>query len=249
VDLGLYGKVALVTGATKGIGRAVVEGLLQEGAFVVAVARTAADLEALRSGREEEVATLALDVTEPGAAEKAVAFAEERMGGLDILVNNAGRAHPGPFAKLTDADWQADIDVKLFQQIRFSRAAIPAMERRGGGRIINVNAVFGKQPDKTYFATSVNRAACIALTRTLAKELGPKRILVNSVNVGFAHSGQWEGRDEAFFRSMVERWEVPLGRFGEAREVADVILFLASERASYVTGASIEVDGGMARFL
>jgi 3-oxoacyl-[acyl-carrier protein] reductase len=249
MELGLGDKVVLVTGGTKGIGRATVEAFLAEGARVFAVARREEELRALAAGREDRLGYAALDVTVDGAAEAAVAAVEERFGGLDVLVNNAGRAHPGPFLRLTDQDWREDLDVKLFQMIRFSRAAYPAFMRRGGGRIVNVNAVFGKQPDRTYFATSVNRAACLSLTRTLAKEFGPDRILVNSVNIGFVYSGQWEGRDETFFADLVARYDVPLGRFGEPEEAARVIVFLASAAASYVTGTSVEVDGGMAKYL
>lgn len=249
MKLGLEGKAALVTGGTKGIGRAVVEALLEEGAVVLAVARKEDELTSLiRELGSPHLHTAAGDVTLPEDAPRLVEMAEEAMGGLDILVANAGRAHPGSFEGLSDEDWHHDLDVKLFHQMRFARAAIPAMRRRGGGHIVNVNAVFGRQIEPRFFATTVNRSACAAFTRALAKEVAGDGILVNAVNIGFVESGQWEGRP-GIEDEILSKYPVPLGRFGRAREAADMIVFLASERASYITGASVEVDGGLAQYL
>lgn len=193
----------------------------------------------------------------PGQVPDFVARSAEALGGIDILVNNAGGAHPGDFETLSDDDWRADLDVKLFSMIRCSRAVVPHMRGRGGGRIININAVYGRYPDPTFFATSVNRAACLSFTKTLAIQLAPENILVNSVNVGLVVTPQWRSihrrrapdiSEEEFFRQMASK-EVPLGRFGRPDEVAGIVVFLASERASYITGASVDVAGGMGKYV
>jgi len=258
IDLG--GKRALVTGGSKGIGLAIADELVQLGASVVICSRHGDELEAaaeeLRAGGGTVHARVA-DVTAPHEVEALVRDAAEALGGLDVLVNNAGRAHPGTFETLTDEDWQADLDVKLFSMIRCSREAVPHLRAAGGGRIVNVNAVYGRYPDPTFFATSVNRAACQSFTKTLAIELAPSGILVNSVNIGFVVTPQWrhiheqrapELPEEEFFDAFAAA-EVPLGRFGRPDEVSGVVAFLASDRSSYITGASIDVAGGMGRYV
>ncbi|MGH9098820.1 MAG: SDR family oxidoreductase, partial [Acidimicrobiales bacterium] len=183
--------------------------------------------------------------------------AAEALGGIDILVNNAGGAHPGSFETLSDEDWKHDIDVKLLSQVRCTRAALAHLRASGAPRVVNVNAVFAKYPDPAFFATSVNRAACVSLTKVLAQELGSEGILVNSVNIGFVVTSQWERihhrlspetSAEEYFASLASR-EVPLGRFGRVDEVSGVVAFLASDRASYVTGAMVDVAGGLGRYL
>jgi 3-oxoacyl-[acyl-carrier protein] reductase len=256
----LAGKRALVTGGSKGIGRAIADELVQLGASVAICSRHRDELEAaaeeLRAGGGT-VHALVADVTDPRQVEELVQGAAEALGGLDVLVNNAGRAHPGSFERLTDADWQDDLDVKLFSMIRCSREALPHLRAAGGGRIVNVNAVFGRYPDPTFFATSVNRAACQSFTKTLALELAPSGILVNSVNIGFVVTPQWkhiherqapELPEEEFFQRVAAA-EVPLGRFGRPDEVSGIVAFLASDRSSYITGASIDVAGGMGRYV
>ena len=186
-----------------------------------------------------------------------IAGAAEAFGGLDILVNNAGASHPGNFETLSDEDWQSDLDVKLFSQIRCTRAALPHLRASEAARVVNVNAVYAKYPDPAFFATGVNRAACLSLTKNLAVEFGPDGILVNSVNIGFVVTPQWENirrkrapgqpRDE-FFQAWADR-EVPLGRFGDVTEVSGIVAFLVSDRASYMTGASIDVSGGMGKYV
>ncbi|MFO7246287.1 MAG: SDR family oxidoreductase [Thermaerobacter sp.] len=262
MDLGLRDRVVIVTGGSAGIGLATVETFAREGARVAACARDLERLQAavepIRSATGAEIMTLACDVTRPDQVEAMVRQVVDRWGGVDVLVNNAGRAVPGGFEQLTDADWQADLEVKLFSQIRCSRAVLPHFKARGRGSIVNVNAIFGKQPDRYFFATSVNRAACIALTKTLAREAAAYGVRVNSVNIGFVVSAQWENirkrrapdlEPEAFFAQFVKDWDVPLGRFGQPEEAAAAIVFLASDRASYITGAVLDVDGGMARYL
>ncbi len=260
MELGLTGRRAVVTGGSKGIGLAVAHELVGEGVAVALCARNADEVQAaaaeLRTAGGTVHAEVA-DVTDPAAVTAFLDGAAGALGGIDILVNNAGAAHPGSFETLTDEDWQGDIDVKLFSQIRCSRAALPHLRGSAAARIININAIYARQPDPTFFATTVNRAACLNLSKALAIQLGPENILVNSVNIGFVVTPQWdrirqrrapELSPEAFFTSMA-RAEVPLGRFGDVGEVSGIVAFLASDRASYLTGTSIDVAGGMGRYV
>jgi 3-oxoacyl-[acyl-carrier protein] reductase len=265
MELGLAGRRAVVTGGTKGIGRAVVEELLGEGASVAFCARHADEVKEaeseLRDASADRERTRAYgftaDVTLAEDVRRFVEEAARALGGLDVLVNNAGAAHPGNFETLSDEDWQHDLDVKLFSQIRCTRAALPHLRRSPAPRIVNVNAVYGKYPDPSFFATTVNRAACLNLTKVLAQEFGPEGILVNSVNIGFVVTPQWEEirnrrapdlAAEEFFSGLAKA-EVPLGRFGGVDEVSGVVAFLASDRASYVTGAMVDVAGGMGKYV
>ncbi|HEY7280433.1 MAG TPA: SDR family oxidoreductase [Actinomycetota bacterium] len=260
MDLGLTGRAAIVTGGSKGLGHAIARELAVEGADVAICARHEDELAAsageLRSTGRNVHAQVA-DVTDPEQVRDFVARSADALGGVDILVNNAGRAHPGTFETLTDEDWRDDLDVKLFSMIRCTREVLGHMRARGGGRVININAIYGRSPDPAFFATSVNRAACLSLTKTLAQQLAPDGILVNSVNIGFVLTPQWENIRrrrapelslEEFSQGMA-RADVPLGRFGRAEEVAGLVAFLAGERASYITGASIDVAGGMGKYV
>lgn len=260
MTLGLEGRKAIVTGGSKGLGRAIATGLAEAGCDVAICARDQEEVQ--RAGKELQehghaVFAKVADVTDPDQVQDFVAQAAGALGGIDILVNNAGRARPGTFATLTDQDWKEDLDVKLFSMIRCSRAVLPHMRAAGGGRIININAVQAKSPDPKFFATSVNRAACLAFTKTLSMELAADNILVNGVNVGFIETPQWANihqhrapdlSREEFFSKMAEG-EIPLGRFGQPQEVAPLVVFLAGDMAGYITGASIDVAGGMGRFL
>jgi 3-oxoacyl-[acyl-carrier protein] reductase len=261
MDLGLSGRRAVVTGGTKGIGRAVVTELLAEGVQVAFCARNHADVKAaeeeLSGTHGASITGWAADVTDPDAVQRFVDDAAGVLGGLDVLVNNAGAAHPGNFESLSDEDWRADLDVKLFSQIRCTRAALPYLRRSSAPRVINVNAVYARYPDPAFFATTVNRAACLNLTKVLAQQYGPEGILVNSVNIGFVVTAQWENirrrrapdkTAEEFFAELASA-EIPLGRFGTAEEVSGLIAFLASDRGSYITGASIDVAGGMGKYV
>jgi 3-oxoacyl-[acyl-carrier protein] reductase len=260
MDLGLGGRGAVVTGGSRGLGRAIAEELAAEGANVAICARNRDEVEAAVDELRAHGTTVhgqVADVRDPGDVQAFIGASADALGGIDVLVNNAGRAHPGDFDSLGDDDWHADLDVKLFAMIRCSREAIPHMRSRGKGRIININAVLGKYPDPSFFATSVNRAACLAFTKALSMQLGPDNVLVNSVNIGYVRTSQWDDiherrapdapREEFFQQAMAG--EVPLGRFGEPEEVAALVAFLASDRASYITGASIDVAGGWGRYL
>jgi NAD(P)-dependent dehydrogenase (short-subunit alcohol dehydrogenase family) len=259
VDLGLAGKKAIVTGASRGLGQAIAAELAAEGVDLAVCARNGDELEAAAEAFRRQGVTVhaqAADVTKEEDVRDFVAASAATLGGLDILVNNAGRAHPGDFESLSDEDWRADLDVKLFSMIRFTREALAHLRARGGGRIVNINAILGRSPDPKLFATSVNRAACISLSKALAIELGPDNIRVNSVNIGSVLTANWrnihqkqapEVPEEEFFRRLASE-TVPLGRFGQPEEVAAVVAFLVSDRASYVTGASVDVAGGAGRY-
>jgi 3-oxoacyl-[acyl-carrier protein] reductase len=260
MDLGLAGRRAVVTGGSKGIGLEVASELAREGAAVSICARNADEvasaatqLRALGGDVHDQV----VDVTDPAQVTDYITAAAAALGGIDILVNNAGAAHPGTFSTLTDEDWHGDLDVKLFSQIRCTRAALPHLRESSAPRVVNINAVYAKYPDPAFFATTVNRAACLNLNKALALEFGPEGILVNSVNIGFVVTPQWENirnkrapelsQDEFFSRWAAA--EVPLGRFGDVAEVSGIVTFLASDRASYITGASIDVAGGMGKYV
>jgi NAD(P)-dependent dehydrogenase (short-subunit alcohol dehydrogenase family) len=178
----------------------------------------------------------------------------QRFGRIDVVVNNAGGTGQSAFDAVDDAAWAHDIEIKVMAQVRTTRAAIPHMKKQGGGRIINLNMVGAKQPGAAMFPTTVSRAAGLALTKGLSKELAASNILVNAVAVGKIKSMQQERRAKRDGLSVEEHYAktgktVPLGRMGEAEEVANVIAFLASDAASYVTGTCINVDGGLSGVL
>ncbi|MET0385343.1 MAG: SDR family oxidoreductase [Polyangiales bacterium] len=254
MELGLKGKVAAVTGGSDGIGKATALRLASEGAKVAICARRAdvlhAAAEDIRKRSGGEVLEVVADVTVLADIERFIATTVEKLGGLDILVNNAGTANARRFEDADDALWHADLDLKLHAAVRTSRAAVPHLKQRGQGRIINVTTWSGKQPGAHSLPTSVSRAAGIAFTKALSKDLAEYRILVNTVCVGTIKSGQQARAAERKGQPVDEYYAqlgagIPLRRVGESEEVAQVITFLASEAASYVTGTSINVDGGV----
>jgi 3-oxoacyl-[acyl-carrier protein] reductase len=251
LELGLKGKVAIVTGGSEGLGRACAERFASEGVGVAICARRTEPLERaakeIQSATGAEVLAMPTDVTRSEAVEAFVAATVARFGGVDILVNNAGTSAAAGFEAVDDRAWQADIDLKLIAAIRFCRLVIPHMRRRGGGRIINVTTVGGKAPAARSLPTSVTRAAGINLTKSLATEYAADKILVNTICLGLVKSKQWERRAkgdlDGYYVEAARR--VPLGRVAEAAEFADLVAFLASERAAYITGTAINFDGGM----
>ena len=257
MDLGLTGKVAIVTGASQGIGQATVLRLASEGALVVACARGRERLDATvaqvreAGGRAHAVSA---DVSRPEAATGLVDEALKAFGRIDILVNNAGTSATGAFESVTDEAWQADLDLKLFGAIRLIRAAVPHMRQQRGGRIVNVSNIGAKEPAAGSLPTTVSRAAGLAMTKALSKEFAPEGILVNTVCIGLIRAGQHErsaarrGIDvEELYQTMGRN--IPLGRVGRAEEAANVIAFLVSEAASFVTGTSVNLDGGASAVL
>jgi 3-oxoacyl-[acyl-carrier protein] reductase len=251
LELGLGGKVVIVTGGSEGLGRAAAERFAREGARVAICARRKDVLEraadGIRKATGGEVLAQPADVTQAADIETFVNAVVARFNGVDILVNNAGTSSAAAFAAVDDAAWQRDFDLKVMGAIRFCRLVIPLMKQRGGGRIINVTTVGGKAPAARALPTSLTRAAGINLTKSLANEHAPDRILVNTICLGLVKSAQWERRAkgdlEGYYREAAKR--VPVGRVGEADEFADLVAFLASERAGYITGTAINFDGGM----
>ena len=253
MELGLKGKVAVVTGSSEGIGKATAIRLALEGAKVAICARRAEPLEKVADEIRRQggaVFAHATDMTKAADIERFMKAVMDHYGRIDILVNNAGSSVRGPFERVDDGTWQQDLDLKLFGAIRASRLVIPHMKKQGGGRIINISTIAGKQPGPASVPTSVSRAAGLALTKAMSKEYAAHNILVNAVCIGKIKSGQHERRiareklvPAEYYAKVSE--EIPLGRVGEAMEVANVIAFLVSDAASYVTGSSIHLDGGM----
>lgn len=257
MDLGLKDKVAIVTGGSEGIGRATAQSLGREGARVVVCARREEVLtraaEDIAEATGAEIVPVRVDVRNADEIETLIRSTVERFGRLDILVNNAGVSSTGDFQELTDEVWQADLDLKLFAAIRASRAAVPHLKAAGGGSIVNLLNLAAKQPGPRSMPTSVSRAAGMALMKALSKELAPHNIRVNGINIGLIKSGQhertWRNTDsqtslEDFYVQFAKRAAIPLGRLGEADEVGDLIAFLCSARGAFISGVSINMDGG-----
>lgn len=254
MDLGLTGKVAMVTGGSEGLGRAVCRALVAEGARVALCARGAERLEATAADLRAaggDVLDVVADVTEPDAVKAFADATRSQFGRIDVLVNNAGRASAMLLANSTDADFHEDLELKVMGPVRLSRLVLPDL-RRTRGSIVNVLAVAGKAPGPGSTPTSVSRAAGLALTKALSKELGAAGVRVNAVLVGFIESAQWEHHAAAsgvavdsLYAEIAREMDIPLGRVGTAEEFADLVTYLASERASYVSGTGINVDGGV----
>jgi len=256
MEIRLDGRVAVITGASAGLGLAMAQRFAASGAAVAMLARRPDVLEAAEAtaaaGARGKVRAYSCDVTNGSKVESTVAAIEREFGRIDILVNNAGSSMRGPFETLTDAMWQQDFDLKLFAAIRLIRMVWPGMKARRWGRIVNVLNIGAKAPPAAGAPTAVTRAAGLALTKVLAGEGAPHNILVNALHVGIIDSEQWTRRHKNEAANIpYEQWkaergrkEVPLGRLGEAEEFANMACFLVSEQASYVTGTSINVDGG-----
>ncbi len=259
MELGLHGRVAIVTGGSKGIGRACAAGLAAEGCRLVLCARGAAALEraaeALRA-KGAEVLTVAADLAEPAAAGRVVDAAVERFGRLDVLVNNAGAIRGGGFLGTPAEQWADDWRLKILGYVRMAQAAIPAMRVRRWGRIINVIGTAARNPTVDYMAGGIANAGLINFTRALADLGAPDQILVTAVSPGATATERWDGlvaqRAQAqgkapeALRAELDRAQ-PLGRIGRPEDVADLVVFLASERAGFLTGVAITVDGGASR--
>ena len=256
MDYGLKNRVSLVTGGSEGIGRATAGLLAAEGSRVAICARRPDVLEAaaedIRRSTEAEVLAIPTDLRDSDSVDNLIATINDTWGGVDVLVNNAGISSAMPFDQLTDDALLADMQLKLFGWMRTIRGVLPHMKEQRWGRIINMTALAAKAPAASSYPSSVSRAAGVALTKALSKELAPHNILVNTVLIGLIKAGQHEHRWEANpnGQTLDERYaemgkNVPLGRVGESEEAANLITFLASERASFITGVAINMDGGL----
>lgn len=254
MDLGLTDKVAVVTGSSRGIGKAIATGLAAEGCRVTLCARDAEVLERtaaeLRATGAQVLAVIA-DVGKPEDPARVVEETMRAFGRIDILVNNVGGARTaGPFLETADTAWQTAVDLNVLAAVRFSRLVVPEMQKVGGGVIISISSIWGRETGGTATYNAV-KAAEISLAKSLARELAPLNIRVNSVAPGSISfpGGSWDRRlqaDPEGITAFMKR-EIPSGRFGKPEEVADVVVFLCSERASWVTGACLNVDGGQSR--
>jgi 3-oxoacyl-[acyl-carrier protein] reductase len=256
MDLGLEGKVAMVTGSSRGLGLASATALLTEGCRVVVCARSgerlAAAADALRqlAGDETRVTSVVADLSTPHGAADVVSRAVEVYGGLDILINNVGLARGTTIVDTSDAEWSEALDQTLFPAIRASRLAVPHMRRRGGGAIVMIASIWGRESGGRMTYNAV-KAAEISLAKSLAQQLARDNIRVNSVAPGSISfpGGSWfkrEQEDPVGIAEFVER-ELPFGRFGRPEEVGSVVAFLASPRASWMSGACVPVDGCQSR--
>lgn len=259
-DLGLKNKVVLITGGSDGLGRATAKRFALEGAKVVICARRADHLlqaeddiikevsEYLGQDSKTEVVGYPADVTDAEDCLKLVSNATSKFGGIDFLINNAGASAAESLEKLDEAEWLADFHLKVMSAVRLSKLVIPFMRKRGGGCIINASIGGGKAPAACSLPTSVMRSAGLNLTKSLANEFASEQIRVNAVCIGLIKSMQWVRRagnkdPRELYDEMAKR--VPLGRVGEAEEYADLVAFLCSERATFITGTAINLDGGM----
>ena len=261
MDLGLQDKVAIITGGSDGIGKAAALSMSKEGANVVIVARGQEMLdqaaEEIRAATEGVVVPISADVTGSDTAERVVQTTLDRFGRLDILVNNAGTSMAKGFEQVSQEDWEFDFELKVWGAVRLIQKSIPEMRKVGGGRIINVTNLGGRTPGANSMPTSISRAAGIAITKGLSKDLAQDNILVSTVCIGLIKSGQHRRRYEArlqtepglgedlFYDQLAQGRSVPIGRVGEPEEAGDVIAFLASDRASYLTGIAVNIDGGV----
>lgn len=250
LDLELKGKVAIVTGGSEGLGRAAAEKLAREGVRVAICARRKEPLERaaaeIRAATGGDVLAQVTDVRRADEVEALVTAVVAQYGGVDILINNAGTSAARGMEEVDDAAWQEDIDLKLMAAVRFSRLVIPLMKKRGGGRIINVTNIGAKAPGPRSLPTSVTRAAGVNLTKSLANQYARDQILVNTICIGLVKSAQIAKRAKGDLNEhYAELGEsVPVGRIAEASEFADLVAFLVSARAAYITGTAINFDGG-----
>jgi len=255
VELGLNGKVAIVTGASRGIGRSIALGLAAEGCRLGICARGAERLEQTAGevrAAGAEVLALPVDATDASALEQFVAAVGERYGRIDILVNNVGGGGKDLFAETTDEDWAGAFDLTLWPAIRASRLVVPWMERQGRGAIVMISSIFGREWGGRP-AYNVVKAAENALAKSMARQYAATGIRVNAVAPGsiIFPGGSWQRRVDENPERLAEfvRNELPLGRFGYPEEVANVVTFLVSDAASLMIGACVNVDGGQSRSL
>jgi 3-oxoacyl-[acyl-carrier protein] reductase len=256
MDLGLRDKVAIVTGSSRGLGLASARARAAEGCLVTLCARTEATLQraaaevAEVAGGTSRVLAVAADVSQPAGVEAIIERTVATFGGLDVLVNNVGLARGGGLLETSDADWHEAIDQTLMPAVRMSKLAVPHMQRRGGGAIVLIASIFGREAGGRMTYNAV-KAAEISLAKSMAQQLAPSGIRVNSVSPGsiLFEGGSWWKRQQEnpeWIAGFIAR-ELPFGRFGRPEEVGEVVAFLSSPRAGWVSGTSVVVDGCQSR--
>lgn len=262
MDLELRGKTAIVSAGSKGLGKAIALGLAREGAKVAICSRNPDNLsqaaQEILTKTGSEVLAVPVDVMKPDAIASLVGTVVQRQGKIDILVNNAGGPPMGTFADFEDEDWEDAFNLTFMSVVRFVRAVLPHMRKTGAGRIINVTSTSVKQPLESLLLSSAIRPAVIGLAKSLANELAADNILVNNICPGSIYTDRIKDNVAAQMKSTGQSEEsvmaeyeakIPLGRLGQPVELADLAVFLASPRASYITGATLQVDGGLIRYI
>jgi 3-oxoacyl-[acyl-carrier protein] reductase len=263
MDMGIKGKSALVTGGSRGIGREAARQFLEEGVRVTICGRTAESLERTRAELARatggEIHAVVADMTKEADIARLVDSAKQRFGTVDILVNNAGQMYSGRFAVLNDAGLKEQLETKLFGFMRAIRLVYPIMKAQRWGRIVNIIGGAGKEPDPYMFGSGITNSALLNITKSLSTEFGADNVLVNAVCPGWVDTNLWkrnaqglaaelEVTSEEEARRLAAR-KNSLNRFGKPEELANAIVFLCSERASYITGVSLNLDGGRLKSL
>ena len=255
MDLGLTGKVAIVTGSSRGLGLAAATALAEEGASVVLCARGEDTLQKAAQGIKSKIAgarlvSVAADVSTESGAQKIIDGAVQQFGRIDVLVNNVGTAKGADLESTTDAEWQEAMEQTLYPSVRMSRLAVPYIRRQGGGAIVIVSSIFGREAGGRMTYNAV-KAAEISLTKSLAQQLAKDRIRVVSIAPGsiMFEGGSWWKRQQADPEGIARfvKQELPFGRFGTPEEVGAAIAFLASPKASWISGTTVVVDGCQSR--
>ncbi len=256
MNIDLSGKRVIITGASRGIGQAIARAFAEEGARVAICARN--EVEVAKTGAElsqkaQAVIARAVDVTDTAGVKRFVDDIAEQWGGVDVLINNAGQGRSGNIDTLTPEEILEHANVLQMGHFRFVQAVVPHMRKQRWGRIVEINAMAGAYPTPDGIPSVINRASCIALSKTLGMSLPKDNILVNTLNMGWIDTGQWDRHYKEMPAGSCSREEfdqmvlkvVPLGRFGKPEDVAGMALFLSSEYASFISAASIDIAGGM----
>lgn len=258
MDLGIKGRTAVVTGASRGIGRETARQFLEEGARVMICGRNAETLERTRAELAQqtggEIHAVVADMTKPADIARLIETATHKLGGVDILVNNAGQMYSGRFAVMTDEGLKEQLETKLFGFLRAIRLVYPQMKAKRWGRIVNLIGGAGKEPDPYMFGSGITNSGLLNITKSLSTEFGEDNVLVNAVCPGWVATNLWQRNAQGLQQELGVKTEEEarrlaarknsLGRFGKPEELANAIVFLCSERASYITGVSLNLDGG-----
>lgn len=263
MDLGIKGRSAIVTGGSRGIGRETARQFLEEGVRVLICGRNAETLERTRAELAKatggDIHAIVADMTKPGDIERLVATAREKFGSVDILVNNAGQMYSGRFDVMTDAGLKEQLETKLFGFLRAIRLVYPRMKAQRWGRIVNLIGGAGKEPDPYMFGSGITNSGLLNITKSLSTEFGEHNVLVNAICPGWVDTNLWQRNAQGLAAELGAQSEEEarrraarknsLNRFGRPEELANAIVFLCSERASYITGVSLNLDGGRLKSL